>query len=438
MTLVSVVIVLSVVAVAAIVAAIAAYVLPWRSASWAAAVPQVPERVRGAAPRRGLAKEGQQPVILGPADVLVAPTTVDNEFLVVGESKLVDAWSDAGPRVPHTLLDAAVGVNGVMKAAQMAGELSGRLVLVDAKTASAVRKGLLMVDGAGQSMGVVRGAGGGIEHLARITPLSSTAASAAVSLPTALAALALQAQLARMEKAIAAVDEQVRDLHWKVDARRAGELAATREQLAQAYRIAQASGSVDEVTWQQLAPAAMKVAEQQDYARQRLQHTCDKIRALRHSNVDNRAKKLNHIFRHEVESVLAELTATNRQLVQFHVLRLWRLVEIGSPTLPAYLDELHATLATQPAPDEVREQLKQAVKSLPKLSWFEEVRNPFALGRLYQSQMRAYEFLDGVDWDSITVDVSAAQRDAAALPMGMEQKVQQGSSASDLNTASDR
>lgn len=337
------------------------------------------------------------------ADLLLASTGVPDEFFAVGRLSELEALGETRGFVPRGMLDRAVALDGALKAGMAAAEYSGRLVLVDNKTAAAIRAGSMMRDAAGEMVAVVRGSGGRISDLTRLKTLGGTAATGAVALPAALSALALQAQLARMEKAIAGVGEEVRDLGWKFDAARASRVRATALTLSEGYRVSQAAGQLDEVTWQQLAPLAHVIFEQQDYARRTLDRLVHELHGLRTSNVHDRAEGLGKLFGDQLPSAIAELAETNRQFLQFQALRIWRLSDTQSRALDSHVAELKKTLAGQPNPRVVRDEVLHALESHPELSAWAKLMNPIDKGRLRRSRDDAYRFIEEFAWSALTM-----------------------------------
>lgn len=100
---------------------------------------------------------------------------------------------------PRQLDRYTTGLRVGADAAHSFAELSGRLVLVDDKTAAALRSGRIMKDKAGEILGKVLREDGKIPSVTRLREIGGSAATAA-SLTNALSAMAMHAQLDRIER----------------------------------------------------------------------------------------------------------------------------------------------------------------------------------------------------------------------------------------------
>jgi hypothetical protein len=139
--------------------------------------------------------------------VLYIPIEADRTYLAVAHP---DARIEGRTTsVPTQLAAAAVAGQAGLEALIKAGQLTSRLVLVDPKTAKAIKAGTMVKDKAGDMLALIRGSGGKFAGRTRIKPLSGGLVKSAAAGPAMLSAIAMQAQLAQVEKAIAEVRDGV-------------------------------------------------------------------------------------------------------------------------------------------------------------------------------------------------------------------------------------
>jgi hypothetical protein len=138
---------------------------------------------------------------------LYIPIDAERTYLAVAHPE-ARVEGRASP-VPSQLVAAAVAGQAGLEALVNAGRLSGRLVLVDPATAKAIKAGAMVTDKAGDMLAVIRGSSGGFSGLTRIKPLSGGLVKSAAAGPAMLSAIAMQQQLARVEKSISEVRDAV-------------------------------------------------------------------------------------------------------------------------------------------------------------------------------------------------------------------------------------
>ena len=146
-----------------------------------------------------------------PADTPL-PTLVvvsDLTAVAIGTPGELDGLDGLGPVVPASLLQVVTGALQVSGSAhEAAAALTGRLVMLTEESARALQLGA--VSSGGHTLGVTAGASGRFAHVVRFDAASGIAAASAAA--GIVAAVALQAQLARIERHLADIRSDVNSL----------------------------------------------------------------------------------------------------------------------------------------------------------------------------------------------------------------------------------
>jgi hypothetical protein len=141
-----------------------------------------------------------------------------------------------------------------------AGQQSGRLVLLAPESVEAMRVGKPLIDAGGRTMGVVHETSGKFKHVVRFTEASAVCATSVAA--NAVSAMAMQAQLAAIERAIRDVGREVlavRDTQWNlIDAER----FAIRDVLQSVVSVRESLGFTTEGMWSRLVPLEIKARKQ--------------------------------------------------------------------------------------------------------------------------------------------------------------------------------
>ena len=162
--------------------------------------------------------------VLGSGEVaLYLPVDEERTFVALARPEAVIAGTHS--QLPTQLARLAVTGQAGVDAMLKAGQLSGQLVTVDPATARAIRAGTMVTDKAGEMLGIIRGESSRWGGLTRIKPVSGGLIKSASSGPAVLSAIAMQSQLANVEKAIASMSAVVDNMwthlrHAEIDALR--------------------------------------------------------------------------------------------------------------------------------------------------------------------------------------------------------------------------
>ena len=190
-----------------------------------------------------------------------------------------------------------------------------------------------------------------------------------------LSAVAMQAQLAAIEKSIASVSEDVSRVQLTLDIQAASRIRGVSEALQDLYESASATGIMTEATWSQVAPLGAQAFTNRDYADRRLRALLEDL-GDRKSTADRRSwfKK----YQPELIDAMLELDEAERSVIQFTILRLWWLNVTNDPALTYYAEDLSSRLLDR---SERRDAVKLAVASTihdaAKSAWFHWVLSPF-------------------------------------------------------------
>lgn len=154
--------------------------------------------------------------------------------------------------IPATVMQGLASVGNLVDLGVEAAQQSGRLVLLAPESVRALRQGKPLIDASGRTMGVVHEATGKFKHVVRFTEASMVRASSIAA--NVVAAMAMQAQLAAIERAIRDVGREVqsvRDTQWnQIDAER----LAIRDVLQSVIDVRESVGCTTEGMWSRLLP----------------------------------------------------------------------------------------------------------------------------------------------------------------------------------------
>jgi hypothetical protein len=284
-------------------------------------------------------------VITDASAVLYIPIESDRTYLAVAHP---DAQVEGrASSVPTQLAAAAVAGQTGVEALVKAGQLTGRLVMVDQKTANAIRAGKMVTDKAGDMLALIRGSGGRFAGRTRIKPLSGGLVKSAAAGPAMLSAIAMQAQLAQVEKSIAEVRDGVNAVRGYLEESEEASVLGRRNTLAEVYRTAHETGQMTQALWDQIQDMEALLRRDVQMADRVLARAVAKLDGGATGLVGARLKWLDQAGGPIAEAV-AGVADARRSLVQFSVLRLWWLAAADDPTLASRQAQLRELLEGLP------------------------------------------------------------------------------------------
>jgi hypothetical protein len=269
-------------------------------------------------------------VMAGAGATLYIPIDAERTYLAVAHPE-APVEGRASP-VPSQLVAAAVAGQAGLEALVNAGRLTGRLVLVDPATAKAIKAGTMVTDKAGDMLAVIRGSSGGFSGLTRIKPLSGGLVKSAAAGPAMLSAIAMQQQLARVEKSISEVRDAVDAVKGYLEAAERASVEGRRETLSTVYRTAQETGRMTQSLWDQIQGLEASLRRDVKLADRSLAQAVSELEQASPGLVGSRLKWLEDACS-PVAAAVAGVADARRSLVQFSILRLWWLAVADDPTL---------------------------------------------------------------------------------------------------------
>lgn len=281
---------------------------------------------------------------LSSSDLVIYPTGQHGQVLIFGDRTQANRLGTIVQDLPTALARTAVGADAATRLALAAGEQSGMLVRLTRDSAKAYRELTKASDASGAVLGVLF-RNGKFAHVIRFTPAVGLQAIGGVA--GALQGIALQAQLASIEKALAEVSSKVDTVIQGMELDRAAHFGATQAVVMEVYRASQATGTLTSAMWQQIAPLAHPVRHAQERARLELQATVESLEGLAGERLKARRTELTRLEQGAFDQAFDRVRRADRVAAQFQALRLWHLIESGDLGLGAYRDELIAELHTQ-------------------------------------------------------------------------------------------
>ncbi|MCX6395917.1 MAG: hypothetical protein NTV23_05485 [Propionibacteriales bacterium] len=311
--------------------------------------------------------------VLGQADVtMYIPVDGRRTFLAVsGPGAAVEGRSSA---VPSQLAAAAVAGQSGIEAMVRAGQLTGKLVLVDDKTAAAIKAGKLVEDQFGNLLGIIRERGK-FAGVTRIKPLSGSLVKSAAAGPAMLSAIAMQAQLAEVEKAISEVRDSVNAVRGYLEAAERASVEGRRQTISTVYRTASEAGEMTQSLWDQINGLESDLRRDVRLADENLAVQVTKLQDGASGLVGPRLRWLQDASG-PIAGAVAGVADARRALVQFSMLRLWWLAVTGDPTLTSRQNQLRELLAELPAHDDERERVAAALMSAGRINLGHRVLAP--------------------------------------------------------------
>lgn len=279
------------------------------------------------------------------AAALYIPIDSDRRYLAVSHPEV--QLEGRTSSVPAQLARAAVAGQSGLEALIQAGRLTGRVVVVDPTTAKAIKAGTMVTDKAGEMIGIIRSSGGTWSGLTRIKPITGSLVKGATAGPAMLNAIAMQAQLAQVERTIGEVRDAVNAVKGHIEAAREADVLGRRRTLASVYRTAQETGKMTPALWNQIQGLEPDLQSDVTFADRFLAQTVGELEQGAVGRVGPRLKWLDEVGA-KISSAVAGAADARRSLVQFSILRLWWLAVIEDPSLASRESELRELLAELP------------------------------------------------------------------------------------------
>lgn len=353
------------------------------------------------------------------SQVLVMPGASADEMFVFGTPENLDAFGTTVIQTPAQLGSWATRTKAAVDGVKAYQQMVGRLVMVDPEMAAAIRAGRAATDKAGEVLALVRDSNGRFQHVARLKGVGGLAAAA--SMTNALSAMALQAQLDRIEKQLTTISGQVGSIQrqqlrqWHAEAR------AAQDQLAEVYRTARSVGTLSDINWGQIESSAILLRTHLNHDTDRLHEAITKLENVaRDRNLRGRERDLAESVGFLLASGAA-LEVSSRSWVQFSALRLWRMTVVDDPTAEPYREELAAYIADQATTlDPLIARAETAISQAADFRWWHLARSPIVGRRLPAGVEAALVEVRGVDWAPLRMEQPHRRLEAvpAAGPAG--------------------
>jgi hypothetical protein len=304
--------------------------------------------------------------------------------------------------VPSQLVAAAVAGQAGLEALVNAGRLTGRLVVVDPATAKAIKAGAMVTDKAGEMLAVIRGRGGTFSQPARITPLSGGLVKSATAGPAILSAIAMQAQLAQVEKAISEVRDAVDAVKGYLDAAEEASVEGRRDTLTTVYRTAQQTGRMTQALWDQIQDLEAPLRRDVALADRELAKAVSDLERGESGLVGSRLDWLDRAGG-PLAPAVAGVADARRSLVQFAMLRLWWLAVVEDPTLASRQSQLREFLAELPDHTVEQARIEKVLAAVGELKTHHRVLAPRKHKQVASSVQRAQLEMHGLPWKIVDV-----------------------------------
>jgi hypothetical protein len=283
-----------------------------------------------------------------------------------------------------------VGADALVKAGIAVGEQSGTLVRVYADSAKALREGRKVYDSAGRMLSAVQDANGKFSHVLRIAP--ATGVQVLSSGAGVLSAVAMQAQLASIEKKLQEVLDGVRELQASIDRQEQAQLDGMDRTLNDLYRGARATGVLTQAAWDQLAPLRKFIDEHHVNAELKVQALIAELEKATTTG-DRRAW-----FKHsgpKLEKALAQLAQAERALIQFEALRVWWLALTDDAAAGHYATQLQERLESRRESRSALESRAIAALEAARETWaWDFVHSPWDSSKVEPQAVRLRKRLD--------------------------------------------
>jgi len=314
------------------------------------------------------------PGAIGQQDLLVVVNPDDGARVIVfGDQDHASAFGEVVGPVPRQLAAIAVGADVLLKAGAAVGQQTGMLVRLTPESTRRLGELKSSVDASGAVLAVLRGSSGKFSHVVRFKPAVGLQALSGVT--GILSAVAMQAQLAALERSLARMAEDVRRIQETLSIQSTSRLMGTAEILQDVYRSANATGMLTRSSWEQVAPLGVHVFTNRDYSARHLQRLLDELHGL-----TSFADKRRWFERNEVLFIeaMCQLEEAERAVIQYSVLRLWWLMRTADPGLSHYMEDLNSRLIVRmDRKRTVDENVKEVLAATANTTWLDRLVSPF-------------------------------------------------------------
>jgi hypothetical protein len=320
----------------------------------------------------GIFETSLENVVLA-GDTLVVPDPSDPELaLVFGKTEVARSLGEVVGAVPGQLATVAVGADALVKAGIAVAEESGMLVRLTKESTRAMKELNQIKDGSGAVMGVLRDDGAKFRHLVKFKPQQGL--QVASSATSVLSAVAMQAQLAAIERAVAELGHQVAQVREMLAISATAERVAVATVLMSTYQASSAAGVLSQGAWDQVASMAVTVEKVTEQARRDLDRLLDDLAAQRSTKARRSWMEKN---RKALILALESVAQAERSRLQYSALRLWWLSATGDPLLEPYTDQMHQLIAAQETKRlELGARLGSLLDSAEQTWWWDHVHSP--------------------------------------------------------------
>ena len=272
--------------------------------------------------------QGQEPVLIDMEDGTALVLGDRSQALSLGE-----VIAESGPR----LVSASRHLSSATEAAVRAAEQTGHLVRLHPDSVKAFKelKPDQVKDAAGFVYATLRGSKGRYRHVVRLKDvgkLRTLSSGAAI-----ISALAMQAQLDRIEKQLSQVQAAVGEVQRTLDASSRAKRSALDTLFGEIYRTAHETGQLTPAQWTQVAPVISDTYQLREQTTLGLEELVRKIGQLPPKAADRR-NRLNELSA-EFSVLMNRLDGDDRRVGQAQAIRLWHLAASSDPSLGATLSD---------------------------------------------------------------------------------------------------
>lgn len=373
------------VAAGAVLLIVIAIALAWR---YRGRQPDVPE------PAPGPALE--PPIDDGhPEPLLAYPTGRPGEVLAVGPPADLDALGPAVVSLPDQLARHVETLLAGLEGARALRPVGARLVRLDSGSDTATL-GTESTAGAGGLLTLRRTDSGAFT---RATRLGDGIVEAA-ALTGAFSAMALQAQLGRIEDGIEHIaftlDRVAREQQILADSSR----DATATVLADVQTAALGAGELTAAAWSQVSHLAQPILTAVNADRRRLEDALTALENLAGASVGTRNRQVEAA----TENVIAryrDYADSCHSWVRFASLRLWHLTIIDDPSLRSYTQQLHGFIDDA---GNLRSRQRRLNDALDRIGDFSELVHFIARRTLPHKLAEQRRLVAAIDWSPLSLD----------------------------------
>lgn len=222
-------------------------------------------------------------------------------------------------------------------------------------------------------LGLFRDSGGKFLHVARFSSANSLQILSGVT--GALGAIAMQAQLASIEKAIARVGADVRRVQGTLDRSEDGARDAIDQLINDIYRGARSTGTLNRSGWDQLAPHTYTVLRNRSVAFSTVDDLLGELSAKRSTKQRREWFERNEMA---ITKAMTDLEQAEQALLQFMALRVWWLGMSGDTSTEHYVAEIKSELnSMSQRRQELQSRAVEVLDQAHQTTWWDWTHSPF-------------------------------------------------------------